>query len=163
MLRAIHETIAPRMAAGQLSFKDLGTGNTGSLIPEIFARSGLAQAGIAVDKLIMHFGIDGRAPAPLPVPQERHAPTPAVPDNVNMRVGGFNVHAGAGGIDTGDLKDQLVAKAKSTILWYLGFGAAVVLVLAAVGGYGYYAYLHTPHAAVPAAAASKPAHPAGRK
>ena len=69
MLRAMHDAITPKMEGGQLSFKDLGTGNTASLIPEIFARSGLAQAGIAVDKLVMRFGIDGHPPYP-PIPPE---------------------------------------------------------------------------------------------
>ena len=163
MLRAIHETIAPRMASGQLSFRDLGTGNTSAIIPEIFARSGLAQAGIAVDKLLMHFGIDGHPPQPLPQPAAA-APQAILPQQVNMRVGGFNVKASAdGGIDTAGLKNQMVDKVKSTILWYLFFAAAVVVVLGAVAAYGYYAYKHPPAAPgvvvppVPPAVAAPPA------
>lgn len=160
MLRAIHETLAPKMAAGQLSFKDLGTGNTAAIIPEIFARSGLAQAGIAVDKLLMHFGIDGRPPQPLPQPA---APVPQaiVPQQVNLKVGGFNVKASAdGGIDTAGLKNQMVAKAKSTILWYLFFAGAVVVVLGGLGAYGYYVYKHPPASAAGAAAPPAAAKPA---
>jgi hypothetical protein len=145
MLRAIHEAIAPRMENGQLAFKDLIEGNTGSLIPEIFARSGLAQMGIAIDKLVMHFGIDGRPPRPIQTPA---AATPvAAPQQVNLRVGGFNVNASSGsGVDTDGLKNQLVAKAKSTLMWW-AFGVGItLLVLVAVGGYGYYAYKHTPGA-----------------
>jgi hypothetical protein len=153
MLRAIHETIAPKMASGQLSFKDLGTGNTSAIIPEIFARSGLAQAGIAVDKLLMSFGIDGRPPQPLPQPLAP-APQAIVPQQVNVRVGGFNVRASAdGGIDTAGLKNQMVDKVKSTILWYLFFAGAVIVVLGAVGAYGYYVYKHPP---VPAAGNAPP-------
>ena len=153
MLRAIHETVAPKMESGQLSFKDLGTGNTAAIIPEIFARSGLAQAGIAVDKLLMHFGIDGRPPEPLPQPAPP-APQAVVPQQVNVKVGGFNVRAGAdGGIDTTSLKNQMVAKAKSTILWYLFFAGAVVVVLGGIGAYGYYVYKHPP---VPAAGEAPP-------
>jgi hypothetical protein len=155
MLRAIHETIAPKMAGGQLEFKDLITGNTGALIPEIFARSGLAQAGLAVDKLTMHFGIDGRAPAPVQAPEPKgSAFKMAAPQQANVRVGGFNVHASAdGGIDTAGLKNQLVAKAKSTLMWW-AFGIGITLfVLVAVGGYGYYEYRHGPGSAPPAAAA----------
>jgi hypothetical protein len=162
MLRAIHETIAPKMASGQLQFKDLGMGNTAALIPEIFARSGLAQAGIAVDALVMHFGIDGRAPAPVPVPAPRGGiAQPAVPQQVNMRVGGFNVNASAGGgIDTAGLKNQLVNKAKSTLMWW-AFGIGItLLVLVLLGGYGFYVYKHSPTGAPPAAAAK--AHP-GKK
>jgi len=84
MLSAIRDTIAPRMASGQISFKDLGTNNVDGLIPEIFARSGLGQAGISVDKLVMRFGIDGREPPPLPTGQPQGAAPPAmtVPANV---------------------------------------------------------------------------------
>jgi hypothetical protein len=152
MLRAIQETIAPKMANGQLSFKDLGTGNTGSLIPEIFARSGLGQAGIAVDRLVMHFGIDGRAPAPLPAPAP--ARSAVAPQQVDVRVGGFNAQASAGGgIDTAGLKNQLVDKAKSTLMWW-AFGVGIVLlVLLAVGGYAFHVYRSTTTAATPAPAA----------
>ena len=116
MLRAIHEAIAPKMEAGQLAFKDLGMGNVAALMPEIVARSGLAQMGIAVGNLSMHFGIDGRAPQPFAAPAP--APAPA-PQQVNMRVGGFNVHASSdGGIDTAGLKNQMVDKVKSTLLWW---------------------------------------------
>jgi hypothetical protein len=174
MLRAIHETIAPKMASDQLSFKDLGTGNTAAIVPEILARSGLAQMGIAVDRLVMHFGIDGRAPQPLPGPAP--APTPA-PQQVNLRVGGFNVHASSdGGIDTAGLKNQMVDRVKSTLMWW-AFGIGIVLVvLLALGGYGYYAYkkgaVASPSAATPTApaataatppAAGKTAHPPGKK
>jgi hypothetical protein len=161
MLRAIHETIAPKMEGGQLSFKDLGTGNTNSIIPEIFARSGLAQVGIAVDRLVMHFGIDGRAPDPLPVPAA--APVVAAPQQVNLRVGGLNVRASSdGGVDTAGIKNQLVARAKSTLLWW-AFGVGIVLiVLVGLGGYGFYVYRSTGKAAAvppPAAAAAAKEHP----
>ncbi len=166
MLRAIHETIAPRMAGGQLQFRDLIEGNTGPLIPEIFARSGLGQAGIAVDKLLMHFGVDGRPPKPLPQPAVQ-APQPILPQQVNMKVGGFNVKASAdGGIDTAGLKNQMVDKVKSTILWYLFFAGAVVVVLGGVGAYAYYAYKHTPGAAAggaPPPAAKAPPPPSKKK
>jgi hypothetical protein len=165
MLRAIHETIAPKMEGGQLSFKDLGTGNTSAIIPEIFARSGLGQAGIAVDKLVMHFGIDGRPPQPLAQPAAS-APQAMVPPQVNMRVAGFNVNASAGGgIDTTSLKNQMVAKAKSTILWYLFFAGAVIVVLGGLGAYGYYVFKHPPAAAAGGAppAAAKAPPPARKK
>ena len=137
MLRAIHETIAPRMANGQLEFKDLIEGNTGSLIIEIFGRSGLPQMGIAVDKLAMHFGIDGRPPKPIVAPVQ--AAAPVAPQQANLRVGGFNVHATTdGGVDTAGLKNQLVDKVKSTLMWW-AFGIGITLVvLLAVGGYGWY-------------------------
>jgi hypothetical protein len=159
LVQAIRAVIGPKMANGQLSFKDLGTGNTKQIIPEILAMSGLAQAGLAVTLSAMSFCIDGRDPQPpLPVPK---APPPAAPQQVNMRIGGLNVHASSdGGIDTAGIKNQLVAKAKSTILWYLFFFGAVVVVLAAVGGYGYYVYKHSPTGAPAAGAPAKPAAPA---
>lgn len=164
MLRAIHETIAPKMASEQISFRHLIEGNTGPLIPEIFVRSGLSQAGIAVDKLAMNFGIDGRPPKPIQGPV-----APAVqqgPQQVNVRVGGFNVHASSdGGIDTAGLKNQLMDKAKSAVLWWLFGIAAVLVVLLAVGGYGYYVWKHPPpNTMAPPAAAPPPAkaHPPKR-
>ncbi len=157
MLRAIHETIAPKMAGEQIAFRDLIEGNTGSLIPEIFARSGLAQAGIAVDKLAMHFGVDGRPPKPIAMPAAP-APQAIVPQAVNMRIDGFNVHASAsGGIDTADLKNQLVAKAKSTVMWWLFGILAVVVVLGSVGAYAFYEYKHPPAGGAPPPAAAKAA------
>jgi hypothetical protein len=167
ILRAIHETIAPKMASGQLSFKDLGTNNTATIVPEIFARSGLAQAGIAVDRLLMRFGIDGRDPPPLPSSAPKAPMQAAAPQQVNVRVGGFNVHASSGGgIDTAGLKSQLVDKVKATLMWWAFGICAVVLVLAALGGYGYYVYRNTPSAAPPAAAAKaegKEARPPAKK
>jgi hypothetical protein len=164
MLRAIRETIAPKMASKELQFRDLIEGNTGALVAEIFGRSGLAQAGIAVDKLVMHFGVDGRPPKPLPQPAAP-APQAVVPQQVNMRVGGFNVKASTdGGIDTAGLKNQAIAKVKSTILWYLFFAGAVVVVLGGLGAYGYYVYKHPPAGAAGGAPpAAEKAPPPGKK
>ena len=136
MMRAIHGAIAPRMASGQMSFRDLGTGNTASIIPEILANSGLGHAGIAVDRLVMTFGIDGHAPPPLPAPPAKAAPGP---QHLNVKVAGFNIHASSdGGIDTAGIKNQLVDKAKSQLMWW-AFGAGVVLlVLVGLAGLGLY-------------------------
>jgi hypothetical protein len=156
MIRAIHETIAPKMAGGQLEFRHMIDGDTNGLIPEIFARSGLGQMGIAIDKLVMHFGIDGRPPKPIATPAAR---TPAfAPQQANLRVGGFNVHASAsGGIDTAGLKNQLVAKAKATLMWWAMFFGIVLLVVVVVGGYTWHVYRSSMHASSPAAAAAGPA------
>jgi len=137
MIRAIHEAIAPRMASGELAFKDLAMGNTAAIIPEILARSGLGQAGIAVDALKMNFGIDGRPPAAIPMPAPKGSAQG--PQQANLHVGGFNVHASSdGGIDTAGLKNQLIDKAKSQLMWW-AFGAAIVLiVLVALAGFGLY-------------------------
>jgi hypothetical protein len=136
-------------------------GNTAAIVPEIFARSGLAQAGIAVDRLVMRFGIDGREPPPLPAAAPKAAQV-AVPQQVNLRIGGLNVRASSGGgVDTAGLKDQLIARAKSKLLfWAIGVGI-VLLVVVLLGGYGYYVYRSSMTAA-PAAAArpeGKEAHP----
>ncbi len=161
MLRAIHETVAPKMASGQLSFTDLRRGNTAAILPEIFARSGLAQAGIAVDRLVMRFGIDGRDPPPLPSSAPKAQV--AAPQQVNVRIGGLNVRASSGGgVDTAGLKDQLIARAKSKLLfWAIGVGL-VLIVVVSLGGYGYYVYRSSMTQAPPAAAAKadgKEAHP----
>jgi hypothetical protein len=166
MLKAIDAVISPKMTSGQLSFKDLGTGNTKSLIPEIIASSGLSQAGIAVDVKGMSFGIDGRAPYPPLDAPVAAARVPVVPQAVNLRVGGMNVRASAdGGIDTAGIKNQLIDRAKSTIMWWLFGIGAVVVVLVCLGGYGYYAYKKGSagsNAPSPAAKPDTKAHP-GKK
>jgi hypothetical protein len=155
MLRAIHTVIAPKMASGQLSFKDLGTGNTASIVPEILATSGLGFAGIAVDRLVMTFGIDGHAPAPLPA-AAAPAPIVAPVQHMNVRVGGFNVHASSGGgIDTAGLRNQLVDKAKSQLMWW-AFGAGIMLIVVlGLAGLGYYIWSHASAPPPGAAVAAK--------
>jgi hypothetical protein len=159
MLNAIRAVVTPKMASGELQFKDLGTGNVARLMPEIIGMCGLGQVGIAVGNLTMHFGIDGYPPKPLPVRPDKHAHH-AAPQPQSVNVGGFKVGTTAdGGIDTAGLKNQLVAKAKSTILWYAFFAGAVLLVLALVGGYTYCVMKKTPNPAAPAAAAKAETKP----
>jgi hypothetical protein len=155
LLRAIRDVTGPKMATEQLSFMLLHTGQVGFLIPEVIAASGLAQSGVRIDDLTMTFGIDGRAPTPPAVALQQQASRPAqasAPPGqpVRLRVGGFNVNASSGGgLDTSGLKNQLIDRVKSTLLWW-AFGIGItLLVLVCLGGYGYYAYTHAPHAAGP--------------
>lgn len=142
MLRAIRDVIAPKMANGALSFRHLGTGDTAAIVPEIIALSGLPQQGIQISNLNMAFGIDGRSPQPAA------APAPAAPAQnqgpeirAHIHVGGLNINAStSGGVDTAGLKNQIVDKAKSAIMWYAFFGIAFLVVILGVGLVVLYAF-----------------------
>jgi len=118
LVYGINAVIGPKMATGQLTFRNLGEGTIGELDAEILAASGLPQNGVQVGNLVMRFAIDGGPPQ-----REIRA---------RIHVGGININASSkGGIDTKHVANQLVEKAKSAILWYVITG---VLVLAIVGG-----------------------------
>jgi hypothetical protein len=122
LLNAIKTVIGTKMASGELRFRNLGEGNLGGADVEIVQMTGLAQQGIQIGNLAMRFAIDGGPPQ-----HEVRA---------RVSVGGFNINASSkGGIDTKGLANQAIAKAKNTVVWYLIAG---VLVLAIVGGVGFY-------------------------
>ena len=148
LLRAIRELTAAKMASNTLQFKDLSEG-ADRLVPEVIAASGLAQRGIRVDNLVMTFGVDGRPPKRWNLSGLAKSAGPAAANvgSVNVRVGGLNIKAGPGGVDTAGLARQLGERAKSTLYWYLIAGALVVVI---VGGVGLYLW-HT---------VSKALHPA---
>ena len=122
LMYAVNTVIGQKMATGQLTFRNLGEGTLGSADGEIVAATGLAQIGIHVGNLAMRFAIDGGPPQ-----HEVRA---------RLHVGGMNIKvSSSGGVDTAHLGKQLVAKAKSALLWYVLTG---LLVLAIVGGVIFY-------------------------
>jgi len=122
LVYAINTVISPRMANGQLTFRNLGEGTLGDLDAEIVSATGLAGLGIQVGNLAMRFAIDGGPP-------QREV-------RARIRVGGLNLNVSStGGLDTKGLGNQLVAKAKSAVLWYVITG---LVVFAIVGGVMFY-------------------------
>lgn len=122
VLNAIKNVIGTKMANGQLTFRNLGEGTLGGADAEIVQAAGLQQHGIQIGNLAMRFAIDNGPPQ-----QEVRA---------RIHVGGVNINVSStGGVDTKALGNQLVAKAKSAILWYVITG---VVVLAIVGGVVWY-------------------------
>jgi hypothetical protein len=140
MMRAIRDVIAPKMATGQLEFRHLIEAEVDGIIPEIIAVSGVAQNGIRVDNLAMKFGIDGREPHVWRQPKKPQQPQ-APQIHAQVRVGGFNINASSsGGVDAAGLKNQLIGKAKSQLLfWAIGVGL-VLLVVISLGAYGLYVW-----------------------
>jgi hypothetical protein len=134
--RAVNGAITPKMASGELQFRNLGEGTFNpSLLGEIVSASGLAQVGVQVGNLSMQFGIDGRDPTP---PRQQQQP-PQQQVAVHANIGGLNINAtSGGGLDTQGLQNQLKDKAKSQILWY-GIGCGILfLVVVGIGGMGLY-------------------------
>jgi hypothetical protein len=122
LLWAVNSVVGQKMAIGQLTFRNLGEGTVGGVEAEIVAATGLAQMGVQVGNLAMRFAIDGGPPQ-----QEVRA---------RVHVGGVNINVSStGGVDTAHLGNQLVAKAKSALLWYVITG---LVVLAIVGGVIFY-------------------------
>lgn len=122
LLWAVNAVIGPKMANGQLSFRNLGEGTLGETDSEILAATGLAGMGVQIGNLSLRFAIDGGPPQ-----KEIRA---------RIRVGGISIQASSkGGVDTAHLGNQLVAKAKSAVMWYALTG---ILVLAIVGGVVFY-------------------------
>jgi hypothetical protein len=155
LMRAVREAIAPKMASGELQFRNLGEGTFNpSLLGEIVSGSGLAQMGVQIGNLSMQFGIDGRDPTP---PRQQQQP-PQQQIAVHANVGGLNINAtSGGGLDTQGLQNQLKDKAKSQILWY-GIGCGILfLVVVGIAGMGLYIWRSATAGGVPggAVAASK--------
>ncbi len=122
LLWAVNSVIGHKMGTNQLSFRNLGEGTLGGADAEIVTATGLAQMGIQLGNLAMRFAIDGGPPQ-----KEVRA---------RIHVGGVNINvSSSGGVDTAHLGKQLVAKAKSAVLWYVITG---LVVLAIVGGVLFY-------------------------
>ena len=124
LLGATNHVISAKMASGQLTFRNLGEGTLGGADMEIAHATGLAQQGIQLGNVAMRFGIDGHQP------QQPQQPQHEV--RAKIRVDGVNINVSStGGLDTKGLGNQLVNKAKSAILWYVGFAVLAALI---VGG-----------------------------
>ena len=145
LLRAIRELTTSMMASGALQFKNLSEGADG-IVPQVIAASGLAQQGIRVDNLVMTFGVDGRPPKRWNLSGSSKGTAPAAANaGVNVRVGGFNIKAGPGGVDAAGLAKQVGERVKSTLYWYLIAGLLAVVI---IGGVGLYLW-HTVSKALP--------------
>jgi hypothetical protein len=130
LLGAIRSVIGQKMATGQLTFRNLGEGSLGTTADEIVASAGLAPAGVQVGNLALRFAIDNGPP-------QREV-------RAQINIGGIRIHASStGGVDTRGIANQLVNKAKSAILWYVGFA---VLTAAIIGGTMWYLKRTVQHA-----------------
>jgi hypothetical protein len=122
VLRAINDVISPKMASGELQFRNLGEANLGNALNEIVMLTGLPQQGIHIGNLSLRFAIDQGPPQ-----QEVRA---------HINVGGFNINASSSqGVNLGSLGNQLVNRAKNTVMWYATAGILVVLIVGGVGLY----------------------------
>lgn len=126
MMNAIRNVVGQKMMTGQLTFRHLGTGQIGPVIPEIVGASGLEQQGFRIGNFALQFGIDGHGPAQ---PQQQQQQQPQHVVEARIHVAGLNINASSdGGLDTQGLQNQLKDKAKSNIIWY-GIGCGILFVV----------------------------------
>ncbi len=151
LLRAIRDVIGRKMQNQEMTFRHLGTGDVGSVVPEIIAASGLQQNGIGVGNLSMAFGIDGRPPQPAPGgPQQAQQP------QHNLAAGTFDMGGGHqlevqinGKTPEGYLKDKA-----SSMIWGWIIGAVIIGIMVITGiGFGIYIYIAAKDTSSPAGAA----------
>lgn len=137
---AVKTVITDKMHSGALTFRHLGTGQIGAVIPEIIAASGLAQQGIQIGNLDVRFTIDGHG-APQQQPQQPQQQQQQQQHVVEARfqVAGLNINASSDrGLDAQGLQNQLKDKAKSNIIWY-GIGCGILFVVGlGILGLGFY-------------------------
>jgi hypothetical protein len=128
MLRAIHSVVAPKMARGELSFRDLGTGNTRHVLPEVHAASGLAHAGIAVDMQAMSFGIDGHPPYPPPQApaQQGGVSMGGNPNAAHPAIPGMPGIPGFGGAGAGGVPGMPLTRGKLVLMLVGGLGLGIL-------------------------------------
>lgn len=119
LLGAVNQVIGHKMAIGALQFRNLGEGQLLGAEQEI-----LQQAGVQ-GRLSLAFGIDNHPPQQREVKANIHLHGVGALGNLNIKA------SSKGGIDTAHLGNQLVAKAKSAIIWYVAFGLITLIV---VGG-----------------------------
>jgi hypothetical protein len=149
LLRAIKDVVGRKMMTGEMTFRHLGTGDVGAVIPEIIAASGLQQNGIGVGNLSMAFGIDGHAPQPS-APQQMQQP------QQNLAAGTFDMGGGHqlevqinGKTPEGYLKDKA-----SSMIWGWIIGAVIIGIMVLTGiGFGIYIYVAAKDTSSPAGVA----------
>jgi hypothetical protein len=159
VLQAVKNVIGAKMMNGQLTFRHLGTGQIGMVIPEIIQTAGLEQHGVRIGNITMRFVIDGHAPAPQqqqqqPQQQQQQGPQHVV--EARIHVAGLNINASSdGGLDTQGLQNQLRDKAKSNIIWY-GIGCGILFVVGlGILGLGLYIW-HSTKTAMESSTSSSP-------
>jgi hypothetical protein len=159
VVMAANNVIGQKLSSGQVALPTLQQ-SVPYYVDEIIAAAGTAQMGIQIMQLQIT-GFEVLMPAPPAAPPVAMPPTPMQsaanafgqaaaneldPRNkeyeARLNVGGFKIKASTdGGLDTAGLKNQVVDKAKSTVIWYAAgclIVGLVVLGLAGLGGYIWY-------------------------
>jgi hypothetical protein len=160
LLRATTMVLQQKLASNQVALPTMAP-SMPSFLPEIVAQSGAASLGVQFTQINLVPSVQSPAmvaPYTGPLPPDPYQATANAfkqvaqdhldPNNyeveAEVNVGGFKIKGSTdGGLDTDGLKNQVVDKAKSNLIWY-GIGCVVILfvlgLLAAIGGYGYYKY-----------------------
>lgn len=156
LLPAMTQVIAQKLAANQVALPTVQQ-SLPYFLQEIGQAAGLDRMGLQLVQLNANVAIQSPAPVvapytgpmpPTPMQSAANALGQAAADRLDPRnyevkatvnVGGFKIKGSSkSGLDTEGLQDQVVDKAKSTVVWW-GIGCFIVLVvvggLAALGGY----------------------------
>jgi hypothetical protein len=129
IMNAIKNVIGQKMMTDELTFRHLGTGQIGMVVPAIIAASGLEQQGFRIGNLQMQFGIDGHRPAGPPQQTQPQQQPPQQVVEARIHVAGLNINASSdGGLDTHGLQNQLKDKAKSQVIWW-GIGCGILFIV----------------------------------
>lgn len=164
ILRATTTVLQQKLAANQVALPTMAM-SMPSFVPEIIAQSGAQSMGVQITQLNLTPSVQSPAmvapPAMGAMPPNPYQATANAAKQVaqqhldprnyeveaQVNVGGYKIKASTdGGLDTEGLKNQVVDKAKSTVIWWaIGCGALlfVGLLLVGIAGYGYYAYSQT--------------------
>ena len=169
ILRAATAVIQQKLAANQVALPTLSH-SMPHFVPEIVAQSGAQQMGVQITQLTLNVTAQSPAmvappamgampPTPMQAMQnsfKQQAQERLDPNNYEVRaqvnVGGFKIKGSTdGGLDTEGLKNQVVDKAKSTIIWW-AIGCVIIglVILGLVGLAGYIFYVARASTAGPA-------------
>jgi hypothetical protein len=169
---AVSNVLAEKLASGQVALGTLQQ-SAPHFIAEIVAQSGVQAMGVRVTHMQLD-GLELQAPVaaglqpmampPAPMQAAASAFGQAAADSLapgnreyeaRIKVGGFNVNASTdGGLDTAGLKNQVVGKAKSAVIWYAAGCLVVLFVFLGIAGVaGYLWYTHN----APSTASAGPA------
>ena len=163
ILRAVTVVLQQKLAANQVALPTMAM-SMPSFVPEIIAQSGAQSLGVQITQLNVTPSVQSPTAVAAytgPLPPDPYQATANSfkqaaqehldPSNyeveANVNVGGFKIKASTdGGVDTEGLKNQVVDKAKSTMIWY-GIGCVVLLLVGAlllgIAGWAYWTYDQT--------------------
>lgn len=156
IIMAARDVIAEKLTSNQVAIPTLSQ-SVPYFIQEIGGRCGAQSFGVQITQLQLQVNVPQAAPAQQPMVMP---PTPMQsaasslgqaaanqldPRNyeyeAKLKVGGFNIKASTdGGLDTAGLKNQVVDKAKSTVIWWAA--GCLVLLLVGVGVAGLFGYIY---------------------
>lgn len=166
LMNAVKNVITAKMQSGQLTFRHLGTGQIGMVMPEIMQSLGVEQHGFRVGNIEMRFVIDGHEPPQQQPPgqQQLQQQQPQHVVEANIRVAGLNINASSDhGVDTQGLQNQLKDKAKSQVIWW-GIGCGILFVVGlGVLGLGFYIWRNVKAGMESSTSASSPRAAAAAK